>query len=271
MSEYRVLPIDRVCDTAYAKRIDIKDAEFYELVASIRRDGLINPITCRQDGEQYIVIAGHRRTAACRQAGLREIPALVRQAGEGSEWGTMFAENMFRSNFSAVEEAAAMADAIATGEYDVDSLAAIMGKSRDWVLNRLDIMDWPADVQQAIHEGTLSLAAAHPLATIDDQGERQRLISYARDNGATARATTAWAQAWRASAPLQDLAAVPEKEEGRLTPPPEPQSPCSLCGCTKRMVDLSYLPICRECGPTLQEVARRLQAPEVGGLIDDRS
>lgn len=252
----------KLCDVVGDKfdvRLEVGDDGFEDLVASIRRDGVLVPVLLVDAVEGFTVVAGHRRCAAARRAGLDEVPAMVVGAEEGLGWRGSFAENMFREDLSPLEQAAAVGDALASGDFDVDSLAAAVGRSRDWVDGRLVILSWPVDVQQAVHKGGLSLGGGFQLAQITDEAQRLMFINYAIENGASVRTCAAWLQSWRAGGGGADGGEVVPAEPVVRTPPAELMTECVLCGEAKRCVELSYQPVCGECGNTLVTIGEQLR------------
>ena len=236
-------------------RQGVDEESFGELLASIKKDGVLVPVLLRSCGSGYEVVAGHRRVAAAKRAGLSEVPAQVID-GEGvAGWGGAFAENMFRAGLTAVEEAAGIVDWMADGGGDIDAVARALGRSRAWVEDRVAMLDWPADVLGAVHAGVLSVAAGRNLAGISDEGHRVMLVNYAGENGATARVTAAWRQAWEAGRMCEDPGAVEVAPGGPAVPAVEPYTPCVVCGNQELMRSMRYLPICGTCQPAVVQAA----------------
>lgn len=178
-------------DSQYQTRLSIDPGTIGDLVQSVRRDGILVPLLLSYADEKYTVVAGHRRFLAACEIGLPDVPAYVMLAGENKGWSGAFAENMFRQDLTSIEEASAIVDCLASGQYDAESMAKALGKSRAWVEDRVMISSWPGDTQEAVHAGRVSLAAARNLAKIDDPVHRQMLTQFAYENGASARSTAA--------------------------------------------------------------------------------
>ena len=238
---------------------------FDELVESIRRDGVLVPVLLEQHISVFHVIAGHRRVMAARRVGLADIPSFVCCEGESVGWRGVFAENMFREDLSPMEEASALGDCLESGDMDVDGLARALGRSRDWVDGRLDMLKWPEDVQIAVHTGWLSVGAGCHLAAVTDAGYREQLLAYAHDNGASVRTCAAWKQAWEAGKGAAEAAVMAAPAADGGIQPVEPCAPCVTCGKVKKMVELQYPPVCRECGPLLLKIAAELHAASERG------
>jgi len=249
-----------VSDTEYQTRLDITAESIKELTESIRRDGILVPLLMSFSDDRFIIIAGHRRFMAALEVGLTEVPAYVIAAEEKQGWSGAFAENMFRQALTPIEEAAAVVDCLESKQFEVDQLAKALGKSRQWIEDRIIISCWPKDVQKAVHGGWISTSAARNLAKIGDEPHRQMLLDFAGENGATARVTAAWLQAWQAGQVHQDPGDIPPAAGESALPPIEPYSPCVICARKMKMIELHFTPVCDECSHLLVDLARELAA-----------
>ncbi len=234
-------------DTEYQVRgvEDVEDMD--DLKSSIRNLGMLQPIVCVDSGERMQVVAGHRRYKAAKELGLDEVPVSVVYRDKEKTWAMSLSENFVRADLTPVEQAAAMKDLIDGGVYDIRELARLMRRTTRWIEEQIDLVDWPADVQLAVHLGQMSVSAAKNLAEIEDDAARGYLVKYAVENGATARITAAWLQAHRAGSMAESVEGVEPK--GKVSPaaPIEPHCPCCICGQVIKMINLSYLPICADC------------------------
>jgi len=185
-------------------RLEGKNKGIDELAESISRIGLINPLVVVPENGRYSLIAGHRMFAACRRAGLKEVQVCI---VEGNRWDICeiaLEEYLFSKDLSPVETAVAVVALIKEGGMNRQQVANICRRSTAWVQEQEEIVSWPADVQQACHEGWLSVSAASNLALVEEDDHRKFLLSQAEEHGATARTTAAWLQAWRSSVPLRE-------------------------------------------------------------------
>ena len=105
MRESKVVSIDEIRPNPYQPRIDFDDEALMELSQSIRENGLIHPITVRQEKDGYEIVAGERRYRAMKIAGMIEIPVIVIDADEVQMAEMALVENIQRENLSAIEEA----------------------------------------------------------------------------------------------------------------------------------------------------------------------
>lgn len=180
-------------------RLEGKNKGIDELADSISRIGLINPLVVVPDGQHYGLIAGHRRFAACKRAGLKQVQVRIIQGDQREICEIALAENLFRKDLSPIELAVAVVALIKEGGMDREQVAGLCHRSVAWVKEQQEIVTWPQDVHQAVHAGWLSVSAASNLALIEDDIHRKSLLNQAKKTGATARTTADWLHAWRTS------------------------------------------------------------------------
>jgi len=250
------VPIEKIKVGDNALRMEAQDDSIDTLAASIRRIGVIVPIVVSVDGDNYNVIAGHRRFAAAQRIGLGFIPCILREDEKAVVKEVSFAENLFRKDLSPLEVAAGVKDAIEQKIMDVKSLALAMRKSEHWVAAQLAMLKWPADVLECIHLEKMSVAAASNIALITDDKYRGFLIKNALENGATARITAAWLQAWRSMEP-PEVAVTTGPAAGPDRPLPAlPQAPCLVCGEVRRTDSMSLVLVCSNCINSIRSAGR---------------
>jgi len=241
----------------YAQRIDPEDPENIELAKSIERVGVINPLVVVDNNGVLLLIAGHRRLAAARVAGLSVVPCFVRAPDKNVEAEISFAENFHRKDLSPVELGCALKDCVERKTMTVAELAAGFHRSEHWVHSMMAINDWPADVQQAMHYSKLSIAAASNLALVTEDTYRNFLINNAVESGATARTTAAWLQAWRAMLPQEAAVNAEPLLPGATQAPMIPQAPCLCCSQLFKVNEMSHVPVCGACVQILRSVGQQ--------------
>ncbi len=265
MSEILSIAIVKIEVGKHRQRTDSEDEEIQELAASIKRIGVIEPIIVVPKDDRFLLVAGHRRLAAAQAAGHAEIPAIIRGGNEATNAEVRFAENFFRRDLSAVEQAAAIRGCIDDKVLTIEELAKGLHRSEQWICEQAKMTTWPDEVLQAIHFKYISVAAARNLAAISDPVYRAYLLKNAVENGVTARVTAAWLQAYQLSRPPeQALAAQP-----LAGPVPAaavvPESLCIFCTQMKRCDALNYMPVCGQCLADFQQARRKVDQPVPGG------
>ncbi len=241
------IEVSKIRSDKRSQRIEMDEEEMSGMVASIRDEGLNQPIKVTESDDGYDVVFGHRRLEACKRLGWHEIPALIATGDEAQIRKQTFSENFFRLDLSAIELAVAIADEYKMERMTIEQLAKGFQKSTDWVRKQIAICGWPPDVIEGVHVGGLSVAAASNLALITEDFYRESLVGQAVENGATARTTSAWLQAWRSMLPLAE-AIVQEPVDGESPiVPMVPQAPCLACHNVYRTDELSHVPLCASC------------------------
>ncbi len=240
---------------AFVLRMEVEDAAIDDLVSSIRRVGILVPLIVCSEGDQYNLIAGHRRYVAAMRIGLAEVPCIIRDSSEAESSEVAFAENLFRQDLSAVETASRIKDILDQRIMELPELARAMHRSEHWVKSQLDLLSWPDDVLQLIHLGYLSVAAASNLALVTDDTYRDFLLKNAHENGATARTTAAWLQAWRSQAPPAAAVEAEPLPTSENPLPAVPQAPCIVCSQLFRTDGLAMVMACPACITAIRGVS----------------
>lgn len=203
IATFQTVSMSRISEPPSPLRANIHGERLAELARSLATDGLLNPITVRESGDAYIIIAGHRRFLAARSLGWDSIDAKIIHQHEHDTPIISLIENVHREPLTPIEEARVLYDVIVAGGMDVDLAAARFGKSRAWVDGRLELIDYPPDLITALHEATIALGVARELARVADQGYREYLLDNAIHNGCTAKTARLWVDEWERSAGIQ--------------------------------------------------------------------
>ena len=253
--EISQIPTAKIITGKHASRLEVDTNDLDDLCASISRIGIIVPLLVRHEGDTFLVLAGHRRLAAAQALGLAAVPCCVREDTEASAVEINIAENLFRTDLTPLEQASAIKDILAAGVISVDNVARMMHRSDHWVNAQLDMLTWPADILETIHNGRLSVSAASNLALITDNDYRSFLIRNAADAGATARTTAAWLQAWRSQMPPEAAVEQPPVEGADRSMPALPQAPCLVCNQMQRTDGLAMVMVCTSCIAAIRSAA----------------
>ncbi len=197
-------------------RLEGENKGITELAESIRRIGLINPLVVAlgPDDDRYRLIAGHRRFAACRRVGLKEVQVRIIKGDQREICEITLAENLFRKDLSPVEMAVAVVALIKEGGMDREQVAGVCHRSTAWVKEQEEILSWPADVQKAVHDGWLSVSAASNIALVHDDAHRALRLSQAKYKGVTSRTTASWLQAWRSTVSCHETKQAESEQAG---------------------------------------------------------
>ncbi|HEY6942854.1 ParB/RepB/Spo0J family partition protein [Dokdonella sp.] len=165
--ELRTLEIHAIQPGRYQPRHHFDAEPLEELAASIRAQGLIQPVVVRAIGpDRYELIAGERRWRAAQQAGLGEIPALVKAVPDQAVVAMALIENIQREDLSPLEEAQALSRLIDEFGLTHQQAAEAVGRSRAAVSNLLRLLELPAEIKRLLDERELEMGHARALATL---------------------------------------------------------------------------------------------------------
>ncbi len=175
-SYFTEIPLDAVLPNPRQPRQVFDEDAMAELVHSIREVGLLQPVVVRPlGGERYELIMGERRMRAARQAGLTELPAIVRATGDDVMLRDALLENLHRAQLNPLEEANAYDQLLQDFDCTHDELASRIGRSRPQISNTLRLLKLPALVQRRIAAGVLSAGHARALLGLEDAAAQERL------------------------------------------------------------------------------------------------
>jgi ParB family chromosome partitioning protein len=161
------IPIELVRPNPEQPRRRFDDAELEELAVSIRAKGVLQPILVRPapDGSgDYQIVAGERRWRAAQRAGVRSIPALVREFSDAEVLEIAIVENVQRTDLSSIEEAEGYRVLIERFGRTQAAVADTVGKSRVHVANALRLLQLPAAVQEMVRDGRLTAGHVRPFS-----------------------------------------------------------------------------------------------------------
>jgi ParB family chromosome partitioning protein len=142
---------------------------FAELVHSIKEFGVLQPIVVRPKGSSFELIMGERRLRASKEAGLKKIPAIVRETADENMLRDALLENLHRSNLNPLEEASAYKQLLEDFGSTQDQLADKLGRSRPQITNTLRLLKLPLTVQSKVAAGVLSAGHARALLGAPDE------------------------------------------------------------------------------------------------------
>ena len=173
-SPYQLLPIHKVEPNPDQPRQDFDEVELQALAESIATHGVVQPLTVRQlPSGYYQIIAGERRWRAARLAGLKEIPAVIREADDKTTMELALIENLQRQDLNPVEEALGYRALMEEYGLTQEDTATRVGKSRPAVANALRLLTLPQEVLELLRSNTLS--AGHARAVLVLKTEKMQL------------------------------------------------------------------------------------------------
>lgn len=168
--------IEELAPNRFQARRDFNDKQQQQLVSSIRKSGIIQPIIVRKAGMGYEIIAGERRWRAAQQAGLQSVPVMIRQAQDLEVAELSLIENIQREALNPIEEADAYQTLTDRFGLSQEDLAARVGKDRSTIANSLRLLKLPPAVKNALIEKKITTGHARPLLGIDSPPEQLKVL-----------------------------------------------------------------------------------------------
>jgi ParB family chromosome partitioning protein len=176
----QMLPLDRLRRGRYQPRSKMDPASLAELALSIKEQGVMQPILVRPvEGGRFEIVAGERRWRAAQQAGLREVPALVRNVPDQSALAVALIENIQREDLNPLEEAKGLQRLIEEFGLTHDAAAKAVGRSRSAVSNLLRLTALAPPVQEYLLAGQLEMGHARALLALplaEQSGAASRVV-----------------------------------------------------------------------------------------------
>lgn len=173
--QVRKLPIDDVLPNRFQPRIKFSESEVLALADSIKNHGVIQPILVRPIGDKFEIIAGERRYKASVMAGLKEIPAIVRQLDDKQSAELALIENVQRKDLTPIEEALSYKKILDMGYLTQEQLALKLGKKQSTIANKLRLLNLDEDVQNALLYEKISERHARSLLKLDKEDQKEML------------------------------------------------------------------------------------------------
>jgi ParB family chromosome partitioning protein len=164
---YFICPIEKIRPNRNQPRKHFSVDKLEELAASIREQGIIQPLVVTKADDGYEIIAGERRWRAAQKAGLHEIPIVIREASPDAVMELALIENIQRQDLNAIEEAQAYRSLVEQFSISQEDVARRVGKNRTTVTNSLRLLKLPEEIQRDIVEERLSMGHARALLALE--------------------------------------------------------------------------------------------------------
>jgi ParB family chromosome partitioning protein len=171
------IPVKSITVNPFQPRTSFDEESLNELVQSVEEHGIIQPITVRRGaGNSYQLITGERRLKAAIKAGLKRIPAYVRQSGDESLLELALVENIQREDLDAIEVAISYQRLIEEFSLTQERLGERVGKKRATIANYLRLLNLPVEIQTAIREKRISMGHARALLGIEGRQQQMEVF-----------------------------------------------------------------------------------------------
>jgi len=168
------LKINDISPNEGQPRKDFDENALQELADSIKENGVIQPIIVQKKGSGYRIVAGERRWRASRLAGLKVIPAIVRELTDQQTMEQALIENLQREDLNPLEEAYAMQNLLKTHKMSQEQLAKKLGKPRATIANTVRLINIDESLQDFVRNGDLSAGHAKALLSLKDPEDQRK-------------------------------------------------------------------------------------------------
>lgn len=198
-----VCGIEELSPNRFQARRDFNDKDQQQLVSSVKKSGIIQPIIVRKAGTGYEIIAGERRWRAAQKAGLQQVPVIIRKAQDLEIAELSLIENIQREGLNPIEEAEAYQTL--TGQFGLsqEDLSSRVGKDRSTIANALRLLKLPAAVKAALIEKKITSGHARPLLGLDSPKEQLKILETILKNSLSVRDTERLLQNLKKPAPAR--------------------------------------------------------------------
>lgn len=247
LSSYADIAVDLIDDPEQPMRTDISVASVEELISSMRQIGIIEPIVVKPKNGRYEVIAGHRRTFAARIAQLMTVPCIIRDVDNDETEIMKIHENLYRQDIRPAEEAKHYDALIKRQKLTPAKIANIVGRSLSYITDRLDILNYPQVLLEALESGSISFSVSRQFARFSTEKEIRSAVYYAQRGGMTAEMAKKWVDDAKRSKESPIL------QNGEITNPATGTQEvthhveCVYCGEQLRLFDASVVYIHPAC------------------------
>ena len=185
----RELLIDEISPNRFQPRKYFDDDKLEELVTSISENGILQPVVVQKSDTGYELVAGERRWRASKKAGLKKIPAMIREVSDTKALELAIIENIHRQDLNPIEEAEAYKRLAEDFSLTQEMIAEKVGKSRAAVANILRLLNLSRNIKENLISGKLSMGHARALLGLDNTRQMQVLCQKIIKQGLTVRQT----------------------------------------------------------------------------------
>ena len=169
------IPLDEIRSNPYQPRVIFDSEALEELANSIKEHGVIQPIIVKKGIKGFELVAGERRTRAARLAGLKNIPAIIKEFNDVEMMEIALIENIERENLNPIEEAKAYENILKINNITQEELAHKFSRSRSYITNMLGLLTLPDMVVKLVESKELSMGHARALSKLEDPKKIEEL------------------------------------------------------------------------------------------------
>ena len=211
MIQSRELLIDEISPNRFQPRKYFDDDKLEELVKSISENGILQPVVVQKSVNGYELVVGERRWRASKKAGLKKIPAVIREVSDAQALELAIIENIHRQDLNPIEEAEAYARLADNFALTQEMIAKKVGKSRTAVANILRLLKHPRSIKEDMISGKLSMGHARALLGLEEARQAQALCKEIFKEDLTVRQTESRVNKLKQPAPTKSASPADKK------------------------------------------------------------
>lgn len=217
-NEIKFIDINNIKPNIHQPRKQFDEKSLQELAASIKNQGVVQPLIVRKiDGDNYEIVAGERRYRAGKMIGLDELPVIIREYTDIEAMTIALIENLQREDLNSIDEAEALNELKTVHKLSQEELAEKIGKSRSNVANTLRLLALPENIKKLIAEDTITAGHGRALLAITDKILQEKLCTYIIEKDLTVRDVENAAEYWKNNGilpkELSEAAEAPQKKD----------------------------------------------------------
>ncbi len=186
-AEKTEIDVNLIDANPWQPRTEFEDDKLEELSASIKSNGIIQPLVLRRNGERYQIIAGERRFRAAKKAGLTAVPAVIRELDDSKMLEVALIENIQRADLNPIEEAISYQRLIEECQVTQEEMANRVGKNRSTITNFLRLLKLPKEIQEGLRRREITMGHARALINIEDEATQIMLYQQTVEYGYSVR------------------------------------------------------------------------------------
>ncbi len=181
--------IEELSPNRFQPRKNFSDKDQKQLVDSVKKSGIIQPIVVRKTDKGYEIIAGERRWRAAQAAGLHEVPVIIREAADLDVAELSLIENIQREELNVLEEASAYQTLLEIFGLSQEEISFRVGKDRSTIANTLRLLKLPGDVKKALMQKSITPGHARSFLALAAPDEQIKVLHYVLKKGLNVRET----------------------------------------------------------------------------------
>ena len=188
-NDIREIEIEKITPNHDQPRKYFDEDKIKELAKSIKENGIIQPIVIRNKGDKYEIVVGERRYRGAIEAGLKKIPAIIKDYSDSKLLEIALIENIQRKDLNPLEEALAYKTIIKRETITQDELAKRVGKSRSYIANMIRLLELPDEIKEYVSRGTITVGHAKAIMAINNKDKQIELARKIVKDGLSVRET----------------------------------------------------------------------------------